>query len=145
MQLQDDWIGSTHQDVIDNTFLTIEEIVVTVEEVGKLRGPFEFGLTLQLSHVKHLHQRSLVTFLEVIGNIGGFNDAVWLFASPFFGMYSSLMYMRSVTNTIPFSSKKQRVKSKKLERNQELSSSVDIGRVGSFITKFEIIRIMTAI
>ena len=106
--MQDDWIGSSHVDVIDNTFLTIEVVEVIVEEVGKLDGPFNFALSVELSHVMHEHSRSLVTLLEVVGNIGGFNDAIWLIASSIFCSYSSMMYMRSITNTMPFSSKKDR-------------------------------------
>ena len=82
--MQDDWIGSSHVDVIDNTFLTIEVVEVIVEEVGFLDGPFKFGLSVELSHVMHEHSRSLVTLLEVVGNIGGFNDAIWLIASSIF-------------------------------------------------------------
>ena len=48
----------------------------------------------------------MVTFLDVIGNIGGFNDAVWLFFSIFLTTYSSLMFMRSVAKKSPFRSSK---------------------------------------
>ena len=79
---------------------------MTVEEASVMDEQFKFEMTVELSNVKYLHQRSIMTFLDVIGNVGGFNDAVWLFASFFLGPYSSLMYTRSIASKTPFTSKK---------------------------------------
>ena len=42
-----------------------------------------------------------MTLLDVAGNVGGFNDAIWLLINFFMASYSSLMFMRSVTQNAP--------------------------------------------
>ena len=42
-----------------------------------------------------------MTLLDVAGNIGGFNDALWLIINFFMATYSSLMFMKSVTHNTP--------------------------------------------
>ena len=42
-----------------------------------------------------------MTLLDVAGNVGGFNDAMWLLINLFMVTYSSIMYMRSVANKSP--------------------------------------------
>ena len=39
--------------------------------------------------------------LDVAGNVGGFNDALWLIINFFMATYSSLMFMKSVTQDTP--------------------------------------------
>ena len=39
--------------------------------------------------------------LDVVGNVGGFNDALWLIINFFMATYSSLMFMKSVTQDTP--------------------------------------------
>ena len=60
-------------------------------------------MTISLSNKVKEHKRQVVTALDVVGNVGGFNDAIYLFISMFMSTYSSLMYMRSVTNNTPIS------------------------------------------
>ena len=59
---------------------------------------------MKLSNKSVMHKRQIVTLLDLLGNIGGFNDAIWLLVSFFMGTYSSLMFMRSVTESTPISS-----------------------------------------
>ena len=42
-----------------------------------------------------------MTLLDVAGNVGGFNDAMWLLINLFMVTYSSIMYMRSVAHKSP--------------------------------------------
>ena len=42
-----------------------------------------------------------MTLLDVAGNVGGFNDALWLIINFFMATYSSLMFMKSVTKNTP--------------------------------------------
>ena len=42
-----------------------------------------------------------MTLLDVAGNVGGFNDALWLIINFFMATYSSLMFMKSVTQDTP--------------------------------------------
>ena len=105
--LTDDWLGFSSSETLDNTFLTIEPFDVD-EAAYQSKDPFKFELSLELSNLKYVHQRSIVTFLDVVGNIGGFNDAIWLAVSGIFGTYSSLMFMRSITQKTSFSSRKSK-------------------------------------
>ena len=104
--LNDDWLGFNQNEVIDNTYLTLETPEMTTQQV-ELTDPFKLDLFLMLSNHKYHHKRSLVTFLEVIGNVGGFNDAVWLLFSSFLSSYSAIMYMRSISMTTLLRSSKR--------------------------------------
>ena len=42
-----------------------------------------------------------MTLLDVAGNVGGFNDALWLIINFFMATYSSLMFMKSITHNTP--------------------------------------------
>ena len=42
-----------------------------------------------------------MTLLDVAGNVGGFNDALWLIINFFMATYSSIMFMKSVTQDTP--------------------------------------------
>ena len=55
VELQDDWLGISHDEVIDNTFLTVEPYLLTVEEASFMEEPFKFEMTVELSNVKYLH------------------------------------------------------------------------------------------
>ena len=88
-------------------------------------------MKLDLSNAKYTHQRSLVTLLDIIGNIGGFNDAIWLCFSTFLSSYSSLMYMRSVSKKIQFSSSKGRKSDNERDETEvgEVLSKLDLKRI----------------
>ena len=60
-------------------------------------------MAILLSNKVVEHKRQVVTALDVVGNVGGFNDAIHFIISIFMSSYSSLMYMRSVTNSTPIS------------------------------------------
>ena len=55
VELQDDWLGISHDEVIDNTFLTVEPFDLTTEEASVMEEPFKFEMTVELSNVKYLH------------------------------------------------------------------------------------------
>ena len=58
-------------------------------------------MKLRLSNKLIEHKRQVTSFLDVVGNVGGFNDAVYITMSLLISFYSSQMYMQSLTNGSP--------------------------------------------
>ena len=110
--------------MLDNTFLTIDPYSISEEEnsVTNEEDPFKFHMKAVLSNQKYTHSRTLVSFLDLIGNIGGFSDAIWLIISTFMSSYSALMFMQSITKKIPFTTSG-------IERTDNAKSNKDRKRV----------------
>ena len=49
-----------------------------------------FSLKVHLSNTMYIHERKSDTILNVLGDIGGFNDAILLIVGPLMLYYSSL-------------------------------------------------------
>ena len=60
-------------------------------------------MSIDISNKKVVHKRQIMTLLDVAGNVGGLNDAMWLLVNFFMVTYSSIMYMRSVAHESPVS------------------------------------------
>ena len=57
-----------------------------------------FTALLSLSSTKYIHERKSNTYLNWMGDVGGFNDAICLILSPLVFYYSSKMYEVSIGN-----------------------------------------------
>ena len=49
----------------------------------------DFEVTIMLSSKKFIHERKSQTILSIIGDVGGFNDAILLLFGPLILLYSS--------------------------------------------------------
>ena len=105
VHLTDDYIGLFHSESLDNSFLTVDSFEETNTAIDAEYVPFEFDMTIKLSNKTMLHKRQIVSFLDYLGTVGGFYDAIWLTISFFMGTFSSLMFMRAITNNHPYSRK----------------------------------------
>ena len=100
-----------------------------------------------LSNKKNTHKRQVMSLLDVVGNVGGFNDALWLLINFFMASYSSLMFMRSVTQNTPIdlTSKKDTEHERKQARGvgtlHETLSRTDMLKIASALKNIALLRV----
>ena len=80
-----------------NSPSNIEKVYVD-EEDDEDDSETEFGFTfvLQLASKQHEHSRTVYTFLEFLGDIGGLNDAFNLFIQPLVSLILPSLLTRSI-------------------------------------------------
>ena len=54
-----------------------------------------------MSNKKNFYSRSAYTFLTLLGDFGGFNDAIVYLISIFMSVYSAKMYAAHITSELP--------------------------------------------
>ena len=54
-----------------------------------------------MSNKKNFYSRSAYTFLTLLGDFGGFNDAIVFLISLFMSSYSAKMYAAHITSELP--------------------------------------------
>lgn len=76
-----------------------ETLYLTSEGVDKQKNT---GFAIKLSDKKSYFSRSAYTFLTLLGDFGGFNDALIFLISLFMSSYSAKMYAAHVTQELPY-------------------------------------------
>ena len=61
----------------------------------------DFTVEFAMSNNKHIHERKSQTILNIVGDIGGFNDAILLLFGPLILIYSSKSFDLSVPKGQP--------------------------------------------
>ena len=67
----------------------------------------DFECTILLSSNKYIHERKSQTVLNIIGDVGGFNDAILLLFGPLILLYSSKKFDLAVPEGAPVLLKSQ--------------------------------------
>ena len=71
------------------------------------------GYTFSLSKIQKSFSRKAYTFMELVGDVGGFNSAVVILPKIFMSFYSAKVYEKSISSQIPV-----RDDNRKRRRNQ---------------------------
>ena len=66
----------------------------------------EFQVVLEMSNIKHIHKREAYTFFDLIGDFGGFNDAMFLLIGLVITFYSAKAYENKIASELPVVNKK---------------------------------------
>ena len=82
-----------------------------------------------MSAQKTILKRQAYTFMDLLGDFGGFNDALFFFGTLLFTAYSSKMFMASIATELPSHQSNQlrsatKAKIKKLYRDVSVDSSL---------------------
>ena len=104
------------------TFFSIEDIqnvfvqnlkalgIGTVYQGSNISMP-RMEVILELSDIKRTYERQAYTFMTLIGDIGGFNSAIYILPAYLMAWYSERMYQSSVYQELPVKKKNRRSKS----------------------------------
>ena len=65
---------------------------------------------LELSDTKRIYERQAYTFMTLIGDIGGFNSAIYILPAYLMAWYSERMYQSSVYQELPVKKKNRKSK-----------------------------------
>ena len=97
-----DPFGLFDQEIEPKTFLSVEDWTETNAVIqdgdgveynkGSGRRLPKFEVNIELSDKLSTYERSRYTFLELIGDVGGFNSAITLFPSLLLSFYSARMF-----------------------------------------------------
>ena len=104
----------TVDDIESNERVKLDSFL-SKEENRKLSIDFSFRILL--SSNKYIHERKSQTVLNIIGDVGGFNDAILLLFGPLILLYSSKKFDLSVPEGAPVLLKSQ-VKPTRRDRQQ---------------------------
>ena len=63
-------------------------------------------MTLQLSDKKWTHERQVYSLMMLVGDLGGFNSAVYLSPSFLMSIFSQLIFKWAVVNAYPVKTSK---------------------------------------
>ena len=95
-----DWLGLTNSEGIEHEFLTIHKYnreldIITTENEGDLKFPSvnmtvpTTKLVIELADTRNIYSRSNYTFFALLGDFGGFNEAIVLMPAFLMSLYSS--------------------------------------------------------
>ena len=92
-------------------FLSLErEEKFYTAEIYREGYPYEpwyfVGIEIVLSNKKRFIKRQAYTFMDLLGDFGGFNDALFFFGGILLVSYSSKIYMASIAAELPTKSSK---------------------------------------
>ena len=68
-----------------------------------------------LSEISKTYEREVYTFMEALGDFGGFNDGVVFIPAIFMQIYSSKMYLQSLFSLLPIKQMKKSGDRKKMK------------------------------
>ena len=92
---QDGYIGLFEDEPEPEKYLSIESKSDLYRD-WKPEDDWEFSIELSLD--KKVERRIAYTFLDLLGDFGGFNDAIYMLLSIPLGYYSSSMYSRHIAS-----------------------------------------------
>ena len=90
---QDTMVGFLEKEAEPVNFLTIGD-TNSVDTNGRA------GFMILMSNQKNFYSRSAYTFLTLLGDFGGFNDAIVFLISLFMGGYSAKMYAAQIASEL---------------------------------------------
>ena len=79
--------------------------------LGTLSNPVIFSL----SDVSKTYEREVYTFMEALGDFGGFNDGIILFPAIFMQIYSQKMYLHHLFKLLPIKRNKDSSDKRKIK------------------------------
>ena len=96
--------------------------------------------TFELSDVKRTHERQAYTFMILIGDIGGFNGAVFIFPAFIMSWYNQKMFTSSLYEELPVKKKKSKADSlsplqRKIASNQSFNDGLAADDINSLISE----------
>ena len=142
----DDTVGLFAQDVDPETFFSTESIQYS-ESTNNLPSypeSWQFlpnaSVRFQLSDIKRTSERSAYTFMILIGDIGGFNGAVFIFPAFFLSWYNQKMFTSSLYEELPVKKKKTKDNSysslqSKIVSNQSFNDGLAADDINSLISE----------
>ena len=101
---KNNYIGLIDAEPDQQQFFNIEKVDLDV--INPVLMQFEFaGVRLPalftLSDLEKTYEREVYTFMEALGDFGGFNDGVLIFPAIIMQIYSSRMYLQSLFSLLP--------------------------------------------
>ena len=103
METKDGWIGAFEKEE-EHSFLSVDKIEKVyaknekepiVDASGSFQPP-EIRFVISQARSKYVYSRQAYTILAVMGDFGGFNDALVLICSALMGLYSSAAFSTAV-------------------------------------------------
>ena len=97
-------------------------------------------MNFQLSDIKRTYERKAYTFMTLIGDVGGFNSAVFIFPAFLLSWYNKKMFTASLYEELPVKKKKSKADSysklqRKIASNQSLNDGLNPDDINSLINE----------
>lgn len=107
LTLKDGSVGFLEEEAEPKTFLSIDSIekVYINEPEGDLKDYPTFEATFKLNTRKRYYERNAYTFLELLGDFGGFNDALFMLVGLVSSFYGAQMYQAAVAQELQYNDK----------------------------------------
>ena len=90
---RDDYVGFLSSDPDPIEFLSPDS---ELESVIDTTGDAIVKITLTLSANKHIYERSVYTFFNLLGDVGGFNAAIIILPTFLMAIYNERMFQSSI-------------------------------------------------
>ena len=92
-----DYLGLIQAEPDSQSFFNIEKYEYFDYTFDRLDSPTE----LYLSDLEKTYEREVYTFMEALGDFGGFNDGVLIIPAILMHIYSSKMYLQALFSLLP--------------------------------------------
>ena len=79
----------------------------TTDPVNLWKSSDDWEFAITLSEEKKVEKRKAYTYFDLLGDFGGFNDAIYFLLSIPLGMYSSTMFSRHISSLFKVYNKKE--------------------------------------
>ena len=99
---RNDYFGLLYSDPDPKPFFNLELLKPSgSERINKRQEIVHKPVIFSLSDVKKTYEREVYTFMEALGDFGGFNDGIMLFPAILMQIYSSKMYSQALFSLLP--------------------------------------------
>ena len=97
------YFGLIHTEPEAQTFFSVESLIIYGTERFRNRQEKALGepIVFTLSDISKTYEREVYTFMEVLGDFGGFNDGIMLFPAIFMSIYSNKMFLQNLFRLLP--------------------------------------------
>ena len=102
LTLEDGSVGFLEEEAQPKTFLSIDSIVKNYinEPEGDLKDYPTFETLFELGTRKKYYKRQAYTILELLGDFGGFNDALFMLIGLVSSFYGAQMYQAAIAQEL---------------------------------------------
>ena len=99
---RNDYFGLLHSDPDPKAFFNLELSKPSgAERINKRQEMVYKPVLFSLSDVKKTYEREVYTFMEALGDFGGFNDGILLIPAILMQIYSNKMYSQALFSLLP--------------------------------------------
>ena len=106
---RNDSFGLIHSEPEPKTFFSVEQSSKDYDDNWAVNGLGDIltsAVVFYLADKSKTYEREVYTFMEMLGDFGGFNDGIMLFPAILMSIYSNKMFLQSLFSKLPVKSKK---------------------------------------